>query len=99
MRQRQNGCHFAGDIFRCIFLDENVLNSIKVSLEFISKDAINNIPALVHIMAWHRPGNKPLSEPMMIILLPHICITGPQWVYDLDYIVTGQILLKITNRI
>ena len=26
---------------------------------------INNIPALVQIMAWCRPGDKPLSEPMM----------------------------------
>ena len=25
---------------------------------------INNIPALVQIMAWRRPGDKPLSEPM-----------------------------------
>ena len=31
-------------------------------------------------MAWRQPGNKPLSEPMMIILLKHICITQPQWV-------------------
>ena len=26
-------------------------------------------------MAWRRPGDKPLSEPMMIILLTHICVT------------------------
>ena len=31
-------------------------------------------------MAWRRPGDKPLSEPMMIILLTHICVTRPQWV-------------------
>ena len=41
---------------------------------------INDIPALVPIMAWRRPGYKPLSEPMMISLLMHICITRPQWV-------------------
>ena len=40
---------------------------------------INNIPALVQIMAWRRPGDKPLSEPMMVSLLMHICITQPQW--------------------
>ena len=28
-------------------------------------------------MAWHRPGNKPWSEPMMVSLLMHICITWP----------------------
>ena len=47
---------------------------------FLSKCPINNIPALVQIMAWCRPGNKPLSEPMMASLLMHICITRPQWV-------------------
>ena len=31
-------------------------------------------------MAWHRPGDKPLSEPMMVCLLTHICVTRPQWV-------------------
>ena len=31
-------------------------------------------------MAWHRPGDKPLSEPMMLILLTHICASRPQWV-------------------
>ena len=40
------------------------------------------IPALVQIMAWCRPGNKPLSEPMMLSLLMHICITRPQCVKD-----------------
>ena len=41
---------------------------------------INNIPAFVQIMAWRRPGDKPLSEPMMVSLLTYICITRPQWV-------------------
>ena len=31
-------------------------------------------------MAWRRPGDKPLSEPMVINLLTHICVTRPQWV-------------------
>ena len=37
-------------------------------------------PTLVQIMAWRRPGDKPLSEPMMIGLPTHICVTRPQWV-------------------
>ena len=32
------------------------------------KGPINNIPALVQIMAWRRPGDKPLSEPMKVSL-------------------------------
>ena len=31
-------------------------------------------------MAWRRPGDRPLSQPMMKSLLTHICITRPQWV-------------------
>ena len=31
-------------------------------------------------MAWRRPGNKPLSETVMVSLLTHICVTRPQWV-------------------
>ena len=45
--------------------------------------AINNIPALVQIMAWRRPGDKPLSEPMLLCSLTHICVTRPQWVNSL----------------
>ena len=41
---------------------------------------INNFPALVHIMAWCRPCIKPLSEPMMVSLLTHICVDRLQWV-------------------
>ena len=78
MRLRQNGRHFADDIFKCIFLNENIRISIKISLKFVLKDPINNIPALVQIMARRRPGDKPLSEPMMVSLLTHICITRPQ---------------------
>ena len=75
---RQNGRHFPDAIFKCIFLNENVWISLKISLKFVPKGPINNIPALVQIMAWHRPGDKPLSEPMMYSLLTHICIIRPQ---------------------
>ena len=78
---RQNGCHFADDILT--FLNENVWIPIKISLKFVPKCTINNIPALVQIMAWHRPGAKPLSEPMIVRLLTHICVTQPQRVNSL----------------
>ena len=83
LRLRENGCSFQDDIFKCIFLNENVWNSIKISLKFVPKGPINNIPALVQIMAWCRPGDKPLSEPMMVTLSTHIWVTRPQWVKDL----------------
>ena len=80
LRPGQNGRNFADDIFKRIFLNENVWTPIKISLKFIPKGPINNIPALVQIMALRWPGDKPLSEPMMVRLPTHICVTRPQWV-------------------
>ena len=80
LRPRQNGRHFADDIFKCIFFNENVWISLKISLKFVLKGPINNIPALVQIMAWRHPGDKPLSEPMLVDLPTHICVARPQWV-------------------
>ena len=44
---RQDGFHFADDIDKCIFVNENILISVEISLKFIPKGPINNIPALV----------------------------------------------------
>ena len=76
LRLRQNDHPFADDTFKRIFLDENV----RISLKFVLRGPIDNIPALVQIMAWRRSSNKPLSEPMMVNSLTHICITQSQWV-------------------
>ena len=76
---RQNGRHFLDGIFKYMWLIENVWISIQISMKFLSKGPINNIPALAQIMAWRRPGDKPLYEPMMVNLLTHICTTRPQW--------------------
>ena len=62
------------------FLNKDIWISIDTSLKFVTKGQINNTPALVQIMAWCPPGDKPLSEPMMVSLLMHICATRPQWV-------------------
>ena len=78
LRPRQNGCHFADDVFKCIFLNEDIRIALKISLKFVPKVRINNIPALVQIMAWCRPGDKPLAEPMMVISLTHIYVTRHQ---------------------
>ena len=80
LRPRRNRRHFADDIFKCILMNENVKISIKFSLKSVPRGPINNIPALVQIMAWRRSCDKPLSEPMMVSLLTHICVTRPQWV-------------------
>ena len=79
----QNGHLFADDIFRYIFVNEKFCILIKISLKFLPEGPIDNNSALVQIMAWRRPGDKPLSEPMMVSLLTHICVTWLQWVNSL----------------
>ena len=37
-----------------------------MSLTFVRKDPIYNTSALTHVTAWHRTGDKPLSEPPMV---------------------------------
>ena len=55
LAMRQNGRHFPDNNRKCIFLNKN---------EWILVP-INNIPALVQIMAWCRSGDMSLSEPMI----------------------------------
>ena len=77
LRLRHNGRHVPDDFFNA-FPWMKIL--IKIPLKFVPEGPINNISAFVQIMAWHRPGDKPLSEPMVVSLLTHICNTRPQGV-------------------
>ena len=61
------------------------------SLKFVPKGLINNIPALVKIMACSQSGDKPLSEPKWLSLLTHICVCGHQWVKGWY---SGQLMMK-----
>ena len=65
--------------------------AIKISSKFVPKGQIDNIPALVQTMVWRRPDNKLLSEPMMVSLSMHICVTRPQWV---NYVVIRMTATK-----
>ena len=80
---RQSECHFADDLYKWICLHENVRISIKISLKLVPEGPIINIPALVQILVWRLRGDRPLSEPMMVRSLTHICITWPQGVSGL----------------
>ena len=82
---RQNDNNFAETIFWLTILNRNVQIAINNSIQFVPKSPINNIPVLVQTMAWGRPGDRPLSEPMMVSSLTHICVTRPQWVNGLRY--------------
>ena len=98
LRSRQNGRHYSDDIFKCIFLNDHVRISFKFSLKFVPKGPINSIPALEKIMAWRRQGDKPLSEPMMVGLLTHICVTLPQWVKRVPVFQEEEIQLPVPRQ-
>ena len=55
----------AAEIFKCIFVNENIRISIQISLESVPNDLTDNKSALVQVMAWRRTGDKPLPEAMM----------------------------------
>ena len=74
LRPRQIVRYFT-DIFKSIFLNENAWIPIKISLKFVPRGPIKNILVLVQLMAWRRPGDMPLSWPMMVRLPTHICVT------------------------
>ena len=80
---KQNGRHFLDDISKGIYWMKTHTFRLRFHWSLF-KDPINNISALVQIMTWRRPGNKPLSEPMMVNVLTHICITRPQWVKNVN---------------
>ena len=67
-----------GCVYHLVRQEWKYLNSDLILLKFLPKGLINNIPALVQIMAWRHPGDKPLSESMLVCLPTHICVTQPQ---------------------
>ena len=99
LRSKHNGHQFVHKIFKCIFLNGSVWILIKVSQDFVPKCPINNILALGQIMACHQPGDKALSETMMVSILTLICIIRLQWVntkyillpYSIDIVLTPSI--------
>ena len=61
-----------------VFLEWDVQISIEISMKFVPRGQIDNIPSLVQTMTRWRPVDKPLSEPMMDSLLTYMCVTRPQ---------------------
>ena len=47
--------------------------------------SVSPLWALFQIMAWHRLGDRSLSESVMVRLLTHICIMRSQWVKGLGF--------------
>ena len=65
----------ADDTFKCVFLNENDKILIRFSLKLVPRSPIDNKSVSVQVMAWRQTGGKPLSEPMLIHIVTHICGT------------------------
>ena len=57
---------FAEDIEEMHFSEWKCINFDRDFIEIVPNCPTNNFPSLVQIMAWRRPGDKPLSEPMLV---------------------------------
>ena len=68
LRPRHNGHRFPDNILKWIFVNGNVWISIKINLKIVASIPINNIPALVQIMAWRRPDAMLLSDQTIIYI-------------------------------
>ena len=60
-------------LLNAFFVNEKVQIAIKTSLEFVPKGQINKILELLQMMTWRHPGDKPLSEAMLVSLPTQIC--------------------------
>ena len=70
--------HFPDDILKSIFVNENVWFRFKFHLSLFLRVQLTIFQQWFRwCMAWRRSGDKPLSEPMVSLLM-HICITQPQ---------------------
>ena len=84
LRPRQNGLHFADDIFKCIFFNENLGILIKISLKFVPEGPMNNLITLVWMMTLSRKATSHYLKQWWHSLQIHICVTRPQWVKYTD---------------
>ena len=74
----QNGCCFVDDIFKCIFVNENVCISFQISLKFVPDGPVDcYLVSLVQVMAWCQTGDQ-----WWFSLLTHICTILPPQVND-----------------
>ena len=84
LKPRKKWTPFRRPHFQAHWHEWKCMNLDKISWKFALRGPINDIQASVHIMAWRRPGDKLLSEPMMISLPTQICVTWPQWITELN---------------
>ena len=63
----KNGYHFADDLFKLIFFNENIYILIQISLNFVPRHPIDNNFEIIE-NNWCLLGTTTLPEPMMIMM-------------------------------
>ena len=96
MRFRQNGRHYAYDIFKLILLNENVSNLFQISLNFVPKGPNYIKSSFVRVMVWQLTGYKLLNQWWLRSLNG---FTRPQWVkhWQMKWITFEQICNHIST--
>ena len=74
LRPRQNGRPFRRRHFRTHFWGWNNSIPIEISRKFVPRGPINNIPALVQIMAWRRPVYGRICATYGLVELKHVAL-------------------------
>ena len=87
LRLKQNGRHFPADILNYIFLNENIWISNKMSLKCVPWCLVDDISALIQIMAWRHPGDRRQAITWINVDIVHRRI----------YASPGLNMLKLTN--
>ena len=93
LRPRPDRRHIPHDIFRCIFLNEYVWISIKISLKFVPEGPINNIPHWFRYWLGADEATSHYLDQCCSSLLTQVCVTRPQcieWVVALYVMTTSN---------
>ena len=55
--------------FSHIFFSKNVWNLIEIALKCVPKNPVDDNPAIVQLMAWHRTDDELLPESLVVTRL------------------------------
>ena len=78
LRLKKNEWLFAGDIFKYIFVNENVCILIKISQNFVPEDPVVISRNWFRLIAWCLLGAMPLPEPILTNLNKTYGVSRPQ---------------------
>ena len=70
------------DILRTTHSNGFTWNTVFISLNFFPKGPIENMSALVQVMAWRQTGHKPYLDWLWLSSFTYVCHLGPVFISD-----------------